>query len=62
MFMDAMAGILKDFNAAVSTRGAQQRGAHSAGCCEIAGDAQSAEAHRIQAQGTDGIVYFVNCL
>jgi hypothetical protein len=57
-----MTGILKDFNAAVSTGGAQQRGAQSAGCREIAGDAQAAEAHRIQAQGTDGIVYLVNCL
>src|SRR5271163_797178 len=47
MLMDAMAGILNDFSVAVSTSGAQQRGAHSAGCCEIAGDAQSAEAHRI---------------
>jgi hypothetical protein len=60
--MDAMAGILKDFNAAVSTSGAQQRDTQSAGCCEIAGDAQSAEAHRIQAQRTDGIVYLVNRL
>jgi hypothetical protein len=57
-----MTGILKDFNAAVSTSGAQQRRAQSASCREIAGDAQAAEAHRIQAQGTDGIVYLVNRL
>jgi hypothetical protein len=57
-----MAGILKDFNGAVSTSGAQQRGAQSASCRETAGDAQSAAAHRIQAQRTDGIVYLINRL
>jgi hypothetical protein len=62
MLIDAMAGILKEFSAAVSTGGAQQRGAQRARCCEVAGDAQSVEAHRIQAQGTDGIVYLVNRL
>jgi hypothetical protein len=60
--MDAMAGILKDFNAAVSTSCAQQRRAQGGAGCEIAGDAQSAEAHRIQAQRADGIVYLVNRL
>ncbi|HWX81487.1 MAG TPA: hypothetical protein VNZ02_15400 [Steroidobacteraceae bacterium] len=59
--MDAMAGILKDFSGAVSTSCAQQRRAQGASC-EVAGDAQSAEAHCIQAQGTEGIVYLVNRL
>src|SRR5580692_1541644 len=45
-FMDAMAGILKDFSGAVSTSCAQQRRAQGASC-EVAGDAQSAEAHCI---------------
>src|SRR5271165_1565356 len=50
MLIDAMDGILKDFSAAASNGGAQHHGAHSASGREIAGDAQSAEAHRIQAQ------------
>jgi hypothetical protein len=58
--MDAMAGILMDFSGA-STSCAQQRRVQGASC-EVAGDAQSAEAHRIQAQGTQGIVYLVNRL
>jgi len=58
--MDAMAGILKDFSGADSTRCEQRRAQDTRG--EVAGDAQAAEAHRIQAQGTDGIVYLVNRL
>jgi hypothetical protein len=61
MFMDAMAGILKDFSGAVSSSCAQQRRTQGAGR-EVAGDAQSTEAHRIQAQGAQGIVYLVNRL
>src|ERR1700675_1629954 len=47
------------YRRALSAGGAQQGRAKSAGCCDVAEDAQTAEAHRIQPQATDGIVYFV---